>query len=123
MSVANARAEFGVVLTEALPDFTVFPNVNDFHESEKPTLLFVRERVERFADAPQAYRTNTFVLYVIAPANSDEDDLDGYLDEVLDVLLSIRGLKWTSAERGSFAEHAAYLISITQTSTHTQEAS
>jgi hypothetical protein len=117
MGTATARAEFGEALTAALPDFVVFPDENEWHETVKASLFFERTRVAKFPGAPQGILSNSFALILVAPPNSGQDFLDNALDDTLDALTDATDTAWDDAVRGVYKEqYPCFTITLTTNS-------
>ncbi|AZS39983.1 MULTISPECIES: hypothetical protein [Microbacterium] len=79
----------------------------------KPTLLLARQSVERASYAPNAFLDHTFALHLVAPVNASEDQLDDWLDTLLDVLEDSGLRTWDRIERDDFGGRGiAFTITI-----------
>ena len=82
----------------------------------KPTVLVYRAEVTHRGEG--GLRDNTLTVVVVGPKQIDpDDDLDGYLDDVLDVLdATPLPVAWTTAERSVYDDtFPAYKITTTMT--------
>ena len=114
MGMAAVRKELGSALKAELgKDWAVFPNFENTDEPTKKTLLLNRSSVTRDSTAMGFY-SNTFTLFLLMPANTDADQLDDALDELLEVLDEKVQTRWTDARRGvNENNYPAYEITLT----------
>jgi hypothetical protein len=100
-NLAQARAQLGAVLKTALGSkYSYFPDASKSIQGPlaKPTLLIERASFEDFKASPLTHRESKFNLYVIAPANANDDALEGYAEEVsraLETNTDIAGIEGT----------------------------
>lgn len=100
--------------------FTLFPDGNTLRDSlSKPALVLTRTQVEKLAEAPLGFYSNSMTLTVIDNVLDNEDHLDDLLDDVLEALDGVNtGLKWESATRATYNDsNPAYQITLTVHST------
>ena len=117
-STLNARNTLALALKPALGrKFNIFPAPSSLDTITKPTLVLVRNTVEKLPAAPGGHLLNTFGLWVICPltlTEKSEDALDDLLDEVTEALDEISATNWTSADRDLWNEtNPAYRITLT----------
>jgi hypothetical protein len=114
-SIKAARLELAQLLKEKLPNFDVFPTMENLDEIQVSTLQLRRTRIAPDPAAPLAQRQHTVELQLVLPTETSDDTLDDALDEVLDALHELR-VTWSSAERRNWADKPAYVITITTAS-------
>lgn len=114
MGMKDVRETLGASLKAALPKtWAIFPSGRTgTDEPTKPTLLLERNTVTRSGQALGFYG-NTFTLFLIVPANQDENYLDDRLDELLEVLDDDVKTNWSDARQATFQDaYPCYTITL-----------
>lgn len=113
------RSAVATVLTAALGDTaTVMPYARQVDTISRRTVMLRIDRVNREPRAPLAERRYTFALVLLTPLTTPtgpaDDDLDAFLDDVLDAIDAAQHLpSWTEARRAVYDERLpAYEVDL-----------
>jgi hypothetical protein len=112
------RAQIATALAANLPANVKIidnPRSLDGVEAKRPVVQLYRTRL---AKAPNALGTlqHTFAIWLISPnvdPRKSDDNLDEYLDVVLDAINAIQYVTWTDAVRSVYGDQQAPAYEIT----------
>lgn len=118
MAVDHARKDLAAYLEGRLPKtWRIIPEQRNYDPANKTTVIVKQETVARAAAAPIGVRVVTFTLTLVSRFTAEleviEDDLDARLPELLTILDTTRGLRWTTAQKVAVTDkHFGYDISV-----------
>jgi hypothetical protein len=118
------RNQLGDALSGALgKSWAVFPDPTTFRDTfTKPTLILERTKLEPLPEAPAAHGVwkDSLNLILVDNDTDNEDHLDELLEDVIEALDEVLGVRWLSAERGMYQLNPTYKITLSTTSTREQ---
>lgn len=111
--------QLAVALAAALPSAEKWNVVRVGREPDqltRPTAVVYRTQIAKAPQAPTALRNPTFDVWVITAADGSDDQLDTWVDTLIDAVESIPWADWTGVTREVYrTAFPGYRVEVTAT--------